>query len=217
MSTSANTSSPTSPSPDPDPSSPVISFANNNIRDRRPFHPGRTGISSHRPVSLCHIFEAANLSLSISMSKPLTALSLQYLTIPLQHSSVTSKESLCKHTKALFSKFLFKFAYKTASSFISSWVFGWNIKVWDRDAELRQQMQSVHLRITSHVCFQPSPRPQGPHDVGGDLLGGGHGGARDEVHAAAELARILQLHHARAHLHCLRTHGTQSVCKGWQR
>ena len=91
------------------------------------------------------------------MSKPLTALGLQYLTIPLQHSSVTSKESLCKHTKALFSKFLFKFAYKTASSFISSWVFGWNIKVWDRDAELRQQMQSVHLRIGSRPTSASSP------------------------------------------------------------
>ena len=41
-------------SPDPDPSSPVISFANNNIRDRRPFHPGRTGISSTR-ITLSHI------------------------------------------------------------------------------------------------------------------------------------------------------------------
>ena len=108
MSTSANTSSPTSPSPDPDPSSPVISF------DTDPLLTTISGIGApsirgelgyHRPVSLCHIFEAANLSLSISMSKPLTALGLQYLTIPLQHSSVTSKESLCKHTKALFLSF----------------------------------------------------------------------------------------------------------------
>ncbi len=71
----------------------------------------------NRHISICHIFEAC---------KPLTKLREQRtlhcsLTIPLQHLSVTSIESLCKHTKALFAKFLVKFAHKTASSSTSSW------------------------------------------------------------------------------------------------
>ena len=74
----------------------------------------------NRHISICHIFEAC---------KPLRKLREQgtihcSLTIPLQHLSVTSIESLCKHTKALFAKFLVKFAHKTASSSTSSWDLG---------------------------------------------------------------------------------------------
>ena len=96
-------------------------FDNNDIRDRRPFHPG-TGISSAR-ITLSHIRGCKPLSEPLAHWANLSLLSVsRYLTIPLQHLSVSSKESLYKHTKALFAKFLFKFADKTASSSISSWV-----------------------------------------------------------------------------------------------
>ena len=96
-------------------------FDNNDIRDRRPFHPG-TGISSAR-ITLSHIRGCKPLSEPLAHWANLSLLSVsRYLTIPLQHLSVSSKESLYKHTKALFAKFLFKFAHRTASSFISLWV-----------------------------------------------------------------------------------------------
>ena len=105
-------------------------FDNNDIRDRRPFHPG-TGISSAR-ITLSHIRGCKPLSEPLAHWANLSLLSVsRYLTIPLQHLSVSSKESLYKHTKALFAKFLFKFADKTASSSISSWVKTcWSDSVW---------------------------------------------------------------------------------------
>ena len=83
-------------------------FANNDIRDRRPA-PSIREPRYHRPESLCHIFEAANLLAHCRKKEPLTALgfSIPHNNI-VQHSSVSSKESLCKHTKAFFSNSLTK-------------------------------------------------------------------------------------------------------------
>ena len=82
-----------------------------------------SGISSAH-IDLSHIRGYIQSSWPIAGTKnpSLLLVSLYLLTIPLQHLSVTSIESLCKHTKALFAKFLFKFAHRTASSSASSWV-----------------------------------------------------------------------------------------------
>ena len=108
-SSSANTSFPTSPNPDP--SYHLLSF------DTDPLLTTISGIGApsirepryHRPESLCHIFEAANLLAHCRKKEPLTALgfSIPHNNI-VQHSSVSSKESLCKHTKAFFSNSLTK-------------------------------------------------------------------------------------------------------------
>ena len=81
-----------------------------------------SGISSAH-IDLSHIRGYIQSSWPIAGTKnpSLLLVSLYLLTIPLQHLSVTSIEILCKHTKALFAKFLVKFAHKTASSSTSSW------------------------------------------------------------------------------------------------
>ena len=89
-------------------------FTNNDIRVRCPFWDINCTYESvtylRLQTSLCaHCWNPS-----------LLLVSLYLLTIPLQHLSVTSIESLCKHTKALFAKFLFKFAHETASSSTSS-------------------------------------------------------------------------------------------------
>ena len=126
-------------------------FDNNDIRDRRPFHPG-TGISSAR-ITLSHIRGCKPLSEPLAHWANLSLLSVsRYLTIPWQHLSVSSKESLYKHTKALFAKFLFKFADKTASSSISSWVKTcWSDSVWK--AILKSKLNRLLLCCLNFESF----------------------------------------------------------------
>ena len=128
-------------------------FDNNDIRDRRPFHPG-TGISSAR-ITLSHIRGCKPLSEPLAHWANLSLLSVsRYLTIPWQHLSVSSKESLYKHTKALFAKFLFKFADKTASSSISSWVKTcWSDSVWK--AILKSKLNRLLLCCLNWIIPPP--------------------------------------------------------------
>ena len=91
-------------------------FANNDIGDGRSL---RHIIGPYHSVTYSRL--QTSLWAHCQSKEPLTALSFSMPHIPLHYPSVVSTESLlCKYAKA--EKFLFKFANKTASSSISSWV-----------------------------------------------------------------------------------------------